>query len=267
MTNPAVHEGASDFIGGAFREAIGEPLVSVDPAHDGRDVVRTKWSVARVDEAVASAKEAQPAWSRLSFDERLAHLLRFRAVLEKHKELLADAIVREIGKIRSEARVEVQTVLGRFDLVAAQIKSDMRDGALPGFPNEALRWHPHGVVAVIGPFNFPLHLCHAHVVPALLLGNTVVMKPSEVAPLCGIRYAECAREAGLPPGVLNVIHGKGATGARLVSHPDTMALAFTGSWPVGRRIAEAVLDKPEMLVALEMGGKNTVVVCEDADLR
>jgi RHH-type proline utilization regulon transcriptional repressor/proline dehydrogenase/delta 1-pyrroline-5-carboxylate dehydrogenase len=262
-----ISEVRSDYVAGAFLEPEGEPLVSVNPAKDGATVVSARWSPSRVSEAVAAAKAAQPAWSRLSLDERWQHLVRFRAAIETKKEYLADAIVQEIGKIRSEARVEIQTLIGRFDLVLGAVKNDLKDGQLPGFPNEALRWHPHGVVAVIGPFNFPLHLCHAHVIPALLLGNTVVMKPSEVAPLCGIRYAEVAHEAGLPPGVLNVIHGKAQTGSAIVQHPDVHALAFTGSWPVGRRISEAVLDRPEMLVALEMGGKNTAIVCADADVR
>nr|MDQ3036666.1 aldehyde dehydrogenase family protein [Myxococcota bacterium] len=256
-----------DYIGGRFCEPAGELLISSDPARDGAPVVETRWTVDRVAEAIAAANEAQVAWSRRSFEDRLAVLHRFRAVLKARKETLADAVVREIGKIRPEARVEIDSLIGRFDLVAAQIRGEMKDGALPGFPNEALRWHPHGVVGVIGPFNFPLHLCHAHVVPALLLGNAVVMKPSEVAPLCGIRYAEAAHEAGLPAGVLNVVQGRGPTGAAMVAHPDLHGLAFTGSWPVGRRITEAALDKPEMLIALEMGGKNTVIVCEDADVR
>lgn len=256
-----------DFVGGRFLSPEGEPLVSRNPARDGAPVLETLWSPSRVALAVETAKAAQPAWGALSLDERWAALLRFRAAIEAKKEELADAIVQEIGKIRSEARVEIQSLLGRFDLVLHQIKNDLRDGVLPGFPNEALRWHPHGVVAVIGPFNFPLHLCHAHVIPALLLGNTVVMKPSELAPLCGVRYAEAALAAGLPTGVLNVVHGLAATGAAVVAHRDVHALAFTGSWPVGRRIAEAVLDRPEMLIALEMGGKNTAIVCDDADLR
>lgn len=256
-----------DYIGGAFVEAAGEELVSRNPSKGGAVVVETTWSAAQVGLAVAAARDAQPRWSSLSLDDRWSALVRFRSVLEKRKELLADAIVQEIGKIRTEARTEIQTLLGRFDITLAVIQADLKDGPLPGFPNEALRWHPHGVVGVIGPFNFPLHLCHAHVIPALLLGNTVVIKPSETAPLCGIRYAEAAHEAGLPSGVLNVVQGRGATGAALVAHEQVHGLAFTGSYHVGRRIAEAALDRPEMLVALEMGGKNTAIVCEDADVR
>lgn len=258
---------AGDYIDGAFVCAEGEGLVSRNPSKGSEVVVETTWSASQVDRAVDAAHAAQPAWSRRSFDERWAALVRFRSAIESRKEALADAIVCEIGKIRTEARTEIQTLLGRFDVTANVVRSDLRDGPLPGFPNESLRWHPHGVVGVIGPFNFPLHLCHAHVVPALLLGNTVVVKPSELAPLCGVRYAEAAHAAGLPPGVLNVVQGRGATGAAMVAHPRVHGLAFTGSWPVGRRIAEAALDRPEMLVALEMGGKNTAIVCEDADVR
>lgn len=256
-----------DYVAGAFLEPEGEPLVSVEPAHDGRPVCETAASPARIAEAVAAAREASPAWAALSVDERFTQLRRFRAALDAQKEALADAIVKEIGKIRSEARLEVTSLVGRFDLALDRVKNDLRSGPLPGFPSEALRWHPHGVVGVIGPFNFPMHLSHAHIVPALLLGNAIVLKPSEVAPLCAIRYAEAAHAAGLPPGVLNVVQGRGAAGAALAAHPDVRGLAFTGSWPVGRRILEASLDRPEMLLALEMGGKNTAIVCEDADLR
>src|SRR5690606_8704647 len=156
------------------------------------------------------------------------------------------------GKIRSEARVEIDGVVNRFASVEAQVKADLREGPVPGFPQEVLSYHAHGVVGVIGPFNFPLHLCHVHVVPALMLGNAVVVKPSELTPLAGERYAEAAQAAGLPPGVLNVVHGTGAVGAALAKDPALRALAFTGSWATGRRIAESLLDRPEVLLALEM---------------
>src|SRR5688572_13571597 len=110
----------SDFIGGRFLDAIGAPLVSKNPARDGQPVLETAWSAERVGEAVAAARDAQRAWSRLSFDQRLAALHRFREVIRAKKEILAGAIVDEIGKIRSEARVEVDSLINRFDLVAAQ---------------------------------------------------------------------------------------------------------------------------------------------------
>jgi RHH-type proline utilization regulon transcriptional repressor/proline dehydrogenase/delta 1-pyrroline-5-carboxylate dehydrogenase len=256
-----------DYVGGRLLPPEGESLSSTDPAHEAKVVFTTGSNPERIGLAVDRAHEAQPDWHALGLDRRHAALLRFRAAIEAKKERLADAIVREVGKLRTEARLEVASLVGRFDLTLDRIKHDLVDGPLPGFPNEALRWQPHGVVGVIGPFNFPLHLSHAHIVPALLLGNTVVLKPSEVAPLCAVVYAEAAHEAGLPAGVLNVVQGRAASGMALVRHPDVKAIAFTGSWPVGRRILEATLDKPETLLALEMGGKNVSIVCQDADLR
>ncbi|TMQ20828.1 MAG: aldehyde dehydrogenase family protein, partial [Deltaproteobacteria bacterium] len=160
---------------------------------------------------------------------------------------------------------EIQTLINRFDLARAAVVREATGGAVG--PGEQLRYQPLGVVGVIGPFNFPLHLCHAHVIPALLTGNTVVVKPSDLTPLCGQRYAEAALAAGLPPGVLNVVAGGGDVGAALVGQPAVRGLCFTGSWPVGRRLLEAALDRPELLVALELGGKNTCVVLDDCALR
>jgi RHH-type proline utilization regulon transcriptional repressor/proline dehydrogenase/delta 1-pyrroline-5-carboxylate dehydrogenase len=261
-----VVEASGDFVAGSFLRPEGQALESLNPA-TGAAVLKTAWSPARAKVAVDAASEALPAWRALTLEARLHHLVRFRDAIRAHTEDLADAISLEMGKLRSEARTEVSALVARFDLMADRIRSDMRDGVLAGHPMEALRHRPHGVVAVIGPFNFPLHLCHAHVVPALMLGNTVVMKPSELTPLAGQRYAECAREAGLPAGVFNLVQGGGAMGSALLAEKAVRALCFTGSWPTGRRILEALLDRPEVLVALEMGGKNTSVVLGDADLR
>ncbi|MBA2541100.1 MAG: aldehyde dehydrogenase family protein [Deltaproteobacteria bacterium] len=142
--------------------------------------------------------------------------------------------------------------------------ADLKPGQVAA--GEQLRYAALGVIGVIGPFNFPLHLCHAHVVPALLAGNTVVVKPSDITPLCGQRYAEAAHAAKLPAGVFNLIVGLGDVGAALIAEP-LRGLCFTGSWGVGRRILEASLDKPEMLTALEMGGKNACIVLDDCALR
>ncbi|MCA9603149.1 MAG: aldehyde dehydrogenase family protein, partial [Myxococcales bacterium] len=248
-------QGMGDFIGGRFLGGEGEALRSVDPA-TGSVVCETAWSADRADQAVGAAEAALDGWRALSLDARAEHLARFREAIVARKEPIAEAISLEMGKLRTEARTEVAALVGRFDLMLARIRSDMRDGALAGHPMEALVHRPHGVVGVVGPFNFPLHLCHAHVVPALLLGNTVVMKPSERTPLAGQRYAEAAEAAGLPAGVLNVVNGAGALGAGLLQAKALRALCFTGSWPTGRRILESLLDRPEVLVALEMGGKN-----------
>lgn len=254
-----------NFIGGAFVAPSGKALVSRNPAADGAVVFETGYTVSAVADAAAAAAAAQPAWARLTEAERWAHLQRFKAELAARAEQLADAIVIETGKIRSEARLEIQTLLNRFDLVKGAMAADLKPGAVA--PGEVLRYAPLGVVGVIGPFNYPLHLCHAHVVPALLAGNTVVVKPSDITPLCGQRYAEAALAAGLPAGVLNLVVGSGEVGAAMVAAKEVRGLAFTGSWTVGRRILEAALDRPELLVALEMGGKNVCVVLDDCAIR
>jgi RHH-type proline utilization regulon transcriptional repressor/proline dehydrogenase/delta 1-pyrroline-5-carboxylate dehydrogenase len=254
-----------NLIGGTFVPPSGKALISRNPAADGAVVLETGYTAAAAAEAAEAAAAAQPAWAALTAAQRLAHLARFTQEIGARAQALADAIVLETGKIRGEARAEVQTLVNRLELVKAAMAADLRPGQVA--PGEHLRFQPLGVVGVIGPFNFPLHLCHAHVVPALYAGNTVVVKPSDITPLCGQRYAEAAQAAGLPPGVLNVVAGTGEVGAALALHRALRGLCFTGSWPVGRRILEAALDRPELLIALEMGGKNTCVVLDDASLR
>ena len=256
-----------DYIDGAFHAPQGEPLVSRNPARAGAPVLETAWDPARVGLAAAAATAAAPAWAALSIEDRFQRLMTFRAAIAERADAIAEAITLETGKLRSEARGEVGSLLARFDLVKSIVDRDFVSGPLAGRPSEQLRYHALGVVGVIGPFNYPVHLCHAHAVPALLLGNAVIVKPSEVTPLTGQRYAEAALAAGFPPGVFNLIQGKGATGAALVAAPEVRGICFTGSYAVGRRITEAALDRPELLVALEMGGKNTAVVLDDADLR
>lgn len=254
-----------NFIGGAFVAPSGQALTSHNPAADGAVVFETGTSVESVAAASAAAASAQPAWAALTRAQRWEHLMRWKAQIAAAADGLAEAIVLETGKIRSEAKVEIQTLLNRFDLVSAAMSADLKEGVVAA--GEQLRYQALGVVGVIGPFNFPLHLCHAHVVPALLAGNTVVVKPSDISPLCGHRYAETAAAAGLPPGVFNLVLGTGAIGAAMITQPELRGLCFTGSWPVGRRILEAALDRPELLVALEMGGKNVCVVLDDCSLR
>jgi acyl-CoA reductase-like NAD-dependent aldehyde dehydrogenase/4-aminobutyrate aminotransferase-like enzyme len=254
-----------NFINGAFVAPSGKALVSRNPAADGAVVFETGATVGAVADAARAAAAAQPAWGRLTLAERATVLDRFKQAISARADSLADAIVLETGKIRGEARAEIQTLLNRFDLSRAAVASELVPGQVA--PGEHLRYQPLGVVGVIGPFNFPLHLCHAHVIPALLTGNTVVIKPSDITPLCGQRYAEAALAAALPAGVLNVVVGGGDVGAAMVAERALRGLCFTGSWAVGRKILEASLDRPELLVALELGGKNTCVVLEDCAMR
>jgi RHH-type transcriptional regulator, proline utilization regulon repressor / proline dehydrogenase / delta 1-pyrroline-5-carboxylate dehydrogenase len=254
-----------NFVNGAFVAPSGKALVSRNPAADGAVVFETGSTVGAVAEAAGAAAAAQPAWAARSVAERASALDRFKQALAARADGLAEAIVLETGKLRSEAKAEIQTLLNRFELARGALATELKGGQVA--PGEHLRYQPLGVVGVIGPFNFPLHLCHAPAIPALLAGNTVVIKPSDLTPLCGQRYAEAALAAGLPAGVLNLVVGGGEVGAAMVEHRAIRGLCFTGSWAVGRRILAAALDRPELLVALELGGKNTCVVLEDCALR
>ena len=260
----------SDFVDGAFRALSGDGIVTRDPANPATAVWRGTPVPAHAEDAVAAARRALPAWSALSLAERRAHLERWRETCVMHAARLAAAISREVGKVKWEAELEAR-------IVAEKVTITLEDRVLArvaGFEVAAgagktgiCSFRPHGVMAVLGPYNFPAHLPNGHIVPALLLGNTVVFKPSEKGASVGQLMAELAHEAGFPAGVFNVVQGGGAIASRLAVHPEVDGVLFTGSFPVGRRILEANLDTPGRLIALEMGGSNPAIVTAKADLR
>ena len=256
-----------DFIDGRFLDPKGEPLVSVNPAKGGEEVFATCCDIDRVGAACAAAAAAQPAWALLSRTERARTLLGFSEALREHLDPIADAIVLETGKIRSEAQAEVRAALAYFQLVHDQVEDELLDGPLPGTPDGALYHRALGVVGVIGSFQGPLRRCHGHIVPALLMGNAVVVKPSEVAPLTMLRYFDAVAEAGFPPGVLNLVQGAGEAGASLVMNPQVRGVCFTGSVPTARQIARNALNRTRLLLSIETNSRNTAVVLDDADLR
>ena len=246
-----------------------QDIVSFDPARPSVEVSRVRVDAGAVDAAVRAARAAFPAWSARSMDERAALLQAWSATCARHAERIAVAIMRETGKVLAEARQEAALL---SDKVTVTLEERVR-ARVTGyeFPANATRtnrcsYRPFGVMAVIGPFNFPAHLPNGHWVPALLAGNTVVFKPSEKAPGVGALLAELMAEAGMPAGVFNLVQGRGDAAAALVEHADVDGVLFTGSWPVGRRIMERNLDRPGRMVALEMGGSNPAIVMDDADL-
>jgi succinylglutamate-semialdehyde dehydrogenase len=254
-----------DFIDNQWIKPNGPGLIrSINPATDGEVVLEAPTDPAHAQLAVDAAARAWPAWAALSPDERISMLRRFARELAPRTEALARAITAEMGKTIREARIEANSLLQRIDLVAEQQLPLVRPWSPPGVAGEC-RYHPLGVVAVLGPFNFPLHLCHAHIIPALATGNTVVVKPSERTPLAFQRYMEAWAAAGLPP-VLHMVQGGPDIGRALLQTRQLAGVAFTGSWRGGHAIQKALLDRPEVLPALEMGGQNMAIVLEDADL-
>ncbi len=244
---------------------MSETLRSVCPADPEDEVGRFPVAdAAAVDGAVARARAAFPAWGEAGFQARAAVLRRFADVARERHEELARLVAREVGKALWDARAEAA-------LLPAKVEATLAEGmrfvaGIEAGPAARATFEPRGVLAVLGPFNFPAHLPNGHVVPALATGNTVVLKPSELAPAVGAWMAQAWQDAGLPPGVLQVVQGGAETGRALALHPDVDGILFTGSWGVGRALAEATLDQPGKILALEMGGKNAMIVLADADL-
>lgn len=221
-------------------------------------------SPSEVGTAVYHARAAFADWSQRSLEDRIAVLRAYASALERRKPALAEMISREIGKPNWESLTEVQSMIGKVEIsIEAQAKrcSEFRGGAA------VTRFRPHGVVAVLGPFNFPGHLPNGHIVPALLAGNTVVYKPSEYAPGTAELMASAWRDAGLPDGALNVVQGQRETGAALAEHPEIDGLFFTGSARTGLALAERFARTPEKILALEMGGNNPLIVWDARDVR
>lgn len=268
MTGPAMLE-FRNLIGGALCDAAsGNWRESVDPA-TGKTHVRVPDSGAEdVDRAVAAAQGAFLAWSTAAASDRAAVLHRLAQLIEENTEGLAELESADQGKTLAQARtIEIPRAAQNFRFFAGAIEHvggefhSMGDTAL----NYTLR-RPRGVVGCISPWNLPLYLFTWKIAPALATGNTVVGKPSEVTPATAGRLGELAVEAGMPPGVLNIVHGDGAAvGQRLVEHPDVGTITFTGGTETGKRIA-ATAGPMFKRMSLELGGKNPVIVCEDADL-
>lgn len=254
-----------NYIDGAFRipERPGGAIRSVNPGDPDDVVGEFPWEVDAVDEAVAAARRAFPAWSRTPFEERAATLRRYADAVTKNAERLAEQISREMGKVLWEARTEVKAVAGKVPITledGMRLVADVQPAGVEG----RVRYMPRGVMAVIGPFNFPAHLPNGHIVPALATGNTVVFKPASYTPGVGQIMAECIHEAGFPPGVFNLVQVPGRHGDRLVGHRDVDGILFTGSTEVGMHIEQVTLEQHWKLAALEMGGKNPAIVLDDA---
>jgi len=266
----------ADLIAGRWRRADGPEIVSTNPAHPDRVVWKGGTSVAHVDEAVAAARAALPEWSSWPRERRFAVLRRYQQIVGERVDDIASLICDETGKALWDSTGEAKILAGKVDITL----SDAPDSSLQRVTGSEFditdsrrgkSWfRPHGVMAVVGPFNFPAHLPNGHIVPALAMGNTIVFKPSDKTPAVGQLLAQLFQEAldaeGAPKGVLNLVQGAADVASKLVAHDDLDGVLFTGSWPVGRRILEANLDHPGRIIALEMGGNNAAVVMPDADL-
>ncbi|MCB1158686.1 MAG: aldehyde dehydrogenase family protein [Leptospiraceae bacterium] len=225
----------------------------------------------QVEEKIRYARETFPSWSSLSLNQRSRELLKLRSYLAKNSEEMISTICLETGKSRMDALTEVLTVCESIDYVAKQGKKHLKPqkrntGLILAHKKAYINYHPYGVVGVISPWNYPLILSLTPIVNALMAGNTVVLKPSEITPFTALKVLEFFQKAGLPEGILQIVTGKGSTGAALVESMGTHMICFTGSTATGKKIAEtcAKMLKP---VILELGGKDPLLVFEDANLK
>jgi len=221
-----------------------------------------------VNHAVEAAEKAFPIWSSLSTEERSQYLFRLAQLIQDNAEDLAIAEATDNGKPITLARsVDIPRSVKNFHYFAqaiAMFSSETHENTAQSAINIVLR-EPLGVVACISPWNLPLYLLTWKIAPALITGNTVVAKPSEVTPMTAFKLAELVQQAGLPPGVLNIVHGEGAvTGQALIDHPKIKAVAFTGGTATGSHIAQQVAGRFKKL-SLELGGKNPNIIFADCD--
>ena len=240
-------------------------LQSFDPA--SRELV---WEgpVSRAQDceaAVARARRALAPWRALPVDDRIAIVRRYAQVLGERRAALAELISRETGKLLWESDAEVGSMIAKVDvsIKAHAERTEERTADMP-FGRAVLRHRGHGVMAVLGPYNFPGHLPNGHIVPALIAGNAVVFKPSEVAPATGQAMADAWAAAGLPDGLLGVVQGGRATGEALVA-ADIDGLLFTGSAGAGAALRRALVDRPHVIMALELGGNNPLIAWDSPD--
>jgi succinylglutamic semialdehyde dehydrogenase len=219
--------------------------------------------------AVAQARAAWPSWAARSLSVRIETMRRFANAVRAKLDDFADLIARETGKPLWEARTEAEAVVNKVDISVSAYADRTSQRRLEGALGSkvAVRHKPHGVLAVLGPYNFPAHLPNGHIVPALIAGNAVVFKPSEKTPAVGEMLASLYLEAGVPEGVVVCVQGGPETGKSLAAQPDLDGLLFTGSARAGLALHRQFADTPNKILALEMGGNNPLVVWDVADIQ
>ena len=255
------------FINGEWLAGEGHPMTSLNPTKNTVLWEGVSATNEQVDHAVASARGAFAEWSALSVEQRLDYINAFAEALTEHKDDIARLIAQETGKPLWETATEAGAMIGKISLSikSYHTRTGITENPMP-IGKAFIRHKPHGVVAVFGPYNFPGHLPNGHIVPALIAGNTVVFKPSELTPAVAAKMIELWASIGLPKGVLNLVQGEVETGKALASHPQLDGLFFTGSSTTGKRLHEQFAGHPGKILALEMGGNNPLIVADVKDI-
>ncbi|GAA0470307.1 succinylglutamate-semialdehyde dehydrogenase [Parasphingorhabdus litoris] len=240
-------------------------LISTEPA---TGAVLWQGDAGDADTTVAKARNAWPAWAALPLTKRIEIVRRYANHIRSQSEQLAELIARETGKPIWESRTEAEAVIKKVDISVRAYAERTAQRHLPSQPNmrAAMRHKPHGVLAVLGPYNFPAHLPNGHIVPALIAGNTIVFKPSEKTPAVGEFLVDSFNKTGLPEGVVNILQGGPDVGKSLTANDDIDGVLFTGSAQTGVALNRQFASRPDKILALEMGGNNPIIVWDTDDI-
>lgn len=257
----------TQLINNQWQAGLGHSFNSINPSNGDIIWQGATANPAQVDSAILAARNAQVEWADKPISERINILEKFAALLKDNSEELAIIIAKETGKPLWETRTEVGAMAGKIaiSIKAHNERTGTTENPMPG-AKAFIRHKPHGVVAIFGPYNFPGHLPNGHIVPAILAGNTVVFKPSELTPYVAQFTLELWLKAGLPQGVINLVQGEVETGKALASHKDIDGLFFTGSSNTGHILHKQFAGHPGKILALEMGGNNPLIIKDVADI-
>ena len=242
-----------------------QELISMNPA-TGAELWRGP--IRSIATEVAAAHAAWPQWAARPLTERIALVERFADVVRNRHEAFATLIAQETGKPIWETRTEVDAVINKvaISINAYAERTPDREIAAAAGARTRVRHKPHGVMAVLGPYNFPAHLPNGHIIPALIAGNAIVFKPSEKTPACGAMLVDCLHEAGIPKDVVRLAIGGVDEGRALVAHPHIAGILFTGSARTGIALNRQFADQPGKMLALEMGGNNPIIAWDIEDV-
>ena len=262
-----MHTDGSSFIDGRWVSGSGSSFTSSNPATGSNVWTGNAASASDIERAVGAARAALPGWAFQPLDTRIAVVERFRDAVREHADALADLITSETGKARWETAGEASSVSAKVDISLEAYQERTGTKTRPaGSATSVTRHKPHGVLAVFGPYNFPAHLPNGHIVPALIAGNTVVLKPSELTPAVSELIVRIWESIGLPDGVLNLVQGARPTGQALAENETVDGLLFTGSATTGAYLHKQFGGHPEKVLALEMGGNNPLIFADATDV-
>jgi succinylglutamic semialdehyde dehydrogenase len=249
------------YINGNWKDGKGKKFNSINPSDNSIIWEGNFASSSQVKDAIKSARKAFPIWSKQPLESRLKIIKKFYSLVELNKDKIQNLIRKETGKEEFDSLSEVGASLAKYtnSLNAFHERTGKSTSSL-GNNIQITNHKPHGILNVIGPFNFPFHLPNGHITPALIAGNVIIFKPSEHTPMVAELMVDLWHEAGLPNGVINLLHGSKEIVQSLAKHPQTNGVLFTGSYTVGLSLNRLMSNYPHKILALELGGNNPLVV-------